>query len=272
MHNPFAAWPITGTWADHMSYSLGGEDYPTPYGYAFEAPAAGTLRISGGFGEFRAGWVGSAGRRSILTLDSPIRDLVAVVFQHQSAFGREGRYDEGDPDCGYTGASANGSDWGGEVHMHWHGLNASGQRLRMSDYISSSTAGSNSRPITEGEDDMLRAIRNGDGSGSIGLVNDDGTLDGLTGEDYDALTRVGLLTGYHQEGDGTVWNILTARTARLRAHTDDVDEAAVAKQLAPLVIGPLMAALSGVGVSITPAQVQAAAEAAVRAVFADAGA
>ena len=154
MHNPFADWPITGTWEAHASYSLGGEDYPTPYGYEFEAPASGILRTSGGSGEWRAGWVGTAGRRSILSLDTPIRDLVAIVFQHQSRFGREGHYDEGDPECGWTGASAGGVDWGGDVHMHWHGLSASGQRLRMSDYIGSATAGADGRPIEE--DDMTK--------------------------------------------------------------------------------------------------------------------
>lgn len=151
MHNPFGKWPVTGTWAAHMSYSLGGEDYPTPYGYEFEAPASGILRTSGGSGEWKAGWVGTAGRRSILSLDTPVRDLVAVVFQHQSRFGREGHYDEGDPGCGWTGASAGGVDWGGAVHMHWHGLNAQGQRLRMSAYTGTATAGGGAKPIEEDE-------------------------------------------------------------------------------------------------------------------------
>lgn len=158
MHNPFARWPITNDWQGHMSYSLGGEDYPTPYGYAFEAPASGILRSSGGSGEFAAGWIGSAGRRSILSLDTPIRDAVAVVFQHQSAFGREGHYDEYDPNCGFTGASANGMDYGGDVHMHVHCLNAQGGRLPFTSYIGSAPAGGGTTPIEE-ENEMGTQVR-----------------------------------------------------------------------------------------------------------------
>ncbi|PPI08240.1 hypothetical protein [Rathayibacter sp. AY1B8] len=69
-------------------------------------------------------------------LDRPIRDVVAVVFQHQSAFGYERHYDEG-ATCGWSGASANGRDWGGDVHLHIHCLNASGQRRRFTDYFGS---------------------------------------------------------------------------------------------------------------------------------------
>jgi hypothetical protein len=75
-YNPWSGYRISNSWAGHMSYSLGGEDYPLAYGTALKAPAAGTLRTSGGSGEFAAGWIGSAGRRSILMLDTPIGDMV----------------------------------------------------------------------------------------------------------------------------------------------------------------------------------------------------
>ena len=134
MYNPFAGWKITGTWADHMSYSLGGLDYPLPYGSPLPAPASGTLHISGGSGEFRAGWVGSAGRRSVLMLDKPVLGLVAIVWQHQSDFGTAGHYDEG-VNSGWSGASANGLNWGGDVHLHTHGLLESGIRVDWQLYI-----------------------------------------------------------------------------------------------------------------------------------------
>lgn len=136
--NPFAGWRVTGSWAAHASYSLGGEDYPLPYGTPLPAPASGTLRVSGGSGEFKAGWVGSAGRRSVLILDSPIRDVVAVVFQHQSRFGVEKHYVEG-VTAGWSGASANGLDYGGDVHLHIHCLTAGGARRKFTDYFTATS-------------------------------------------------------------------------------------------------------------------------------------
>lgn len=147
--NPWASYPISGTWADHMSYSLGGIDYPLNYGTPLVAPAAGTLHTSGGTGEFQAGWVGTAGRRSILTLDASVArqpgrpleqnegdgDMIAVVVQHQSAFGVDHTHYDSGAVFGYSGASASGDDYGGQVHLHVHGLNASGQRVDFLNFI-----------------------------------------------------------------------------------------------------------------------------------------
>jgi len=168
-YNPFARWPITGTWEDHASYSAGGTDYPLPIGTDLPAPAAGTLRTSGGSGEFAAGYIGSAGRRSILMLDTPIErvlarktspnegegPMVAIVFQHQSIMGVAKHYVEGE-DLGDSGDSDGTSD-GGDDHLHIHGLNANGQRLRFESFITtgSATAGLGSTTIlTTGDSDM----------------------------------------------------------------------------------------------------------------------
>ena len=151
-YNPLTRWPITNDWAGHMSYSAGGEDYPTPYGTELGAPAKGYLYSNGGSGEFKAGWVGTAGRRSILILSEPIDDCVAVVVQHLSEFLADGEYAEGET-AFVTGASANLVDWGGDVHAHIHGLTASGARVPFTKYFSGSTPASNAR--TElGEDEM----------------------------------------------------------------------------------------------------------------------
>lgn len=153
-YNPFSGWRITGDWADHMSYSLGGTDYPLPYGTQLPAPAAGTLRTSGGSGERRAGEVGSAGRRSILDLDTPLGDMVSIVFQHQSRFGQAKHYEERET-LGWSGASANGDDWGGDAHLHIHGLDKHGNRVDYTTHITSSTpSGGGATPITSGDDDM----------------------------------------------------------------------------------------------------------------------
>lgn len=153
MYNPYANWRITGTWEDHASYSAGGTDYPLPNGTTLYAPASGTLRISGGSGEFAAGFVGSAGRRSILELDQPVNrrlpkkasppegdgPMVAVVMQHQSAFGTPGWKPTGGP-VGVSGNS-DGTAGGGDYHLHIHGLNARGQRLRFESFVDSSSTG-----------------------------------------------------------------------------------------------------------------------------------
>jgi hypothetical protein len=147
----------------------------------------------------------------------------------------------------------------------------SGRATDPRDYYTT-TAANDIEPITDPLEETMKvyAIRNGDGSGSIGTVNPDGTLDGLTGDEYAALARLGLLEGgdFHQQSDGTVWNILTARTARVRAHGTDIDETALAAQIAPLVVGPVVAAVRATaGVHLTEEQVQAASEAALRQVL-----
>lgn len=149
IYNPWKNYSISGTWQDHMSYSLGGIDYPLSYGTNIAAPSSGTLHTSGGSGEYAAGWVGTAGRRSILYLDADIPRVAgraleqgegtgpmhAIVFQHQSKFGTNGKhYNQGDI-CGVSGASASGSDYGGDVHLHVHGLTADGTRVDFLNFI-----------------------------------------------------------------------------------------------------------------------------------------
>lgn len=149
IYNPWASYTISGTWADHMSYSLGGIDYPLSYGTKIYAPASGTLHTSGGSGEYQAGWVGSAGRRSILYLDTDVARVAttmeqgegtgpmhAIVFQHQSQFGTDGAHYTMGSACGLSGASANGDNYGGDTHLHVHGLTAGGNRVDFLNFLS----------------------------------------------------------------------------------------------------------------------------------------
>ncbi|MFF2493261.1 hypothetical protein [Agromyces sp. NPDC058064] len=178
MRDPWAALRTTGTWEDHATYSLGGIDKPLAYGTTLTAPAAGVLHTSGrprAGDEFQCGWVGSAGRRSILILDRPLErvrpssgarmlgwyvesgdPMVALVFQHQSRFGEHGRhFDEGDPyPIGWSGASANFADWGGDVHLHWHGLTARGERVNPLAYIGAASSGAGGSIIDPKEADV----------------------------------------------------------------------------------------------------------------------
>lgn len=159
MLNPFTKWEVSGDWEDHATYSPGGTDYPTPYGSRLIAPDAGTLRYDG--------WVGSAGRRATLILDTPVNrsipasktvmlgggteaagPMVAIVFQHLSASPTEGKYREGQADMVRTGASANGKEYGGDVHSHVHGLDAKGRRLDFTKFLTG-TAGGGTTPIQE---------------------------------------------------------------------------------------------------------------------------
>ena len=153
IYNPWGS-SLTGTWEDHASYSAGGSDWGLAYGTNILAPSAGILHTAGGSGEFACGNVGSAGRRSILYLDTPIPRIVAksstlmngstyegdgpmthIVFQHQSAMGANMEYyNQGDV-CGYSGASANGSDYGGDTHLHVHGLQSDGTRVDFMKFV-----------------------------------------------------------------------------------------------------------------------------------------
>jgi hypothetical protein len=132
-----------------MSYSLGGVDYPLAYGTGIKAPASGVLHSvqTGGTSDVDTGWVGSAGRRSILVLDTdyprqhPAQtgegtgDLRAIVFQHQSVLGTHNKHYAKGVVLGKSGASANHQDYGGDVHLHVHGLNAAGQRVNLLNFI-----------------------------------------------------------------------------------------------------------------------------------------
>ena len=285
VYNPFASVRITGTWEDHASYSAGGTDYPLAYGTRIPAPASGILRTSGGSGEWACGWVGTAGRRSILSLDKPISrrtprrsspfeaegPMVAIVLQHQSAFGAIGWHAEG-TDIGVTGASASGSDWGGDVHLHWHGLDASGNRLRVESFLPTGTAGGGYTPIEE--DDMfndqdranLTSVLLALGAGGLkpGGWKDEDTIAAaiwnVRGQTSNINEQVTGANGFDDRPDhqSVARRVIDIQT-RLTAGGVDVDA------LAAKVTAGVLAGIPA-GSSLTEAQV----EAAVRRVFADA--
>lgn len=120
------------------------------------------------------------------------------------------------------------------------------------------------------EDMKIQLIKTGDASGAIGTLNPDGTLDWLTADEFQALTRTGLIEPVHAEGDGTVWGILASRTARLRAQQGG-DPVALAKSVSALLVPAVLAGIqANSGLSLTPEQVQAACETAIKDVFAHA--
>lgn len=95
---------------------------------------------------------------------------------------------------------------------------------------------------------------------SIGFVSDAGMLDPIsTMREVDSLKMTGVVGEIVPFKDGTVWNALAARTARLRAQQSTVDPKRLAAEVAALMVGPVIAALSKSG-QLTQADVEAAVE------------
>jgi hypothetical protein len=173
MYNPWSDYRVTGTWEAHRSYSYGGTDWPLGYGTALRAPATGTLTDYG--------WVGTAGRRAGLVFDQPVKrvipasktpmygsstpyyehncDMVTFIYQHASRYNANGRYAEG-AIIGYSGASASGKEWGGDAHLHGHGLCIHGARVDFMKFIGAAPASTSTTPVAQEEDeDMTKYTR-----------------------------------------------------------------------------------------------------------------
>lgn len=126
--------------------------------------------------------------------------------------------------------------------------------------ITVGSAATSETPTAPPEDDMPKLIRNYDGS--IGLVTAEGLLQPISSMDeVGALKATGLVGDWVQMSDGLVWNLLTGRTARLASGV-------TAAQIAALVVPAILAGLQGAGTSaITQAQIEAAAETAIKTVL-----
>jgi hypothetical protein len=61
--------------------------------------------------------------------------ITAIVFQHQSAFGTDLQHYSKGAIVGRSGASANGTNYGGDTHLHVHGLDAAGNRVDFIKFI-----------------------------------------------------------------------------------------------------------------------------------------
>jgi hypothetical protein len=145
--NPWAGWPVTGSWEDHSWYSQGGTDRPLPYGTPLVAPEAGSIvrtswtDLAGRRTEFRFNNTYARQRAASTTLMNGISreaqgPMVSLVLQHQAEMYPLGAYPKG-ATIGVSGASADPDDgnYGGDVHLHYHGLDASGARLDFDKFI-----------------------------------------------------------------------------------------------------------------------------------------
>lgn len=145
------SYPVTGDhhlsdgWEDHIARgSLGGVDFPVPYGTPVYATHDGFLSIDNSS-------QGSGGR--VATVQG---GGITDQCLHMSSFARgNGNVSRGEL-VGYSGASAYGSDYGtGGPHVHWHAI-VNGIRVNALNYLADGAdfAGENITPISPEEDDM----------------------------------------------------------------------------------------------------------------------
>ncbi|WP_035758051.1 peptidoglycan DD-metalloendopeptidase family protein [Granulicoccus phenolivorans] len=139
--NWFTGYRITGTWADHMSYSEGGIDYGMDVGTGLRSAVAGRLAINKNYGT--GGWA------AIVAMDNGW----GSYYLHCSGFAAEhgARVNSGDVIArsgGRPGAPGAGSSTG--PHLHWHLYDPNGVRRNPLDYAQApgGAAPSGSAPST----------------------------------------------------------------------------------------------------------------------------
>lgn len=130
-YNPFTAYPITGTWQDHLNYgSLGGIDYGMGVGTRLPAAGGGTVR--------NIPYNGTGGHTVTIYHDNGYR----TQYMHLSQFlVSDGTYVGTGGIVGLSGGAAGAPGSGSSTgpHLHWHMINPSGTRINPLTYIGSGT-------------------------------------------------------------------------------------------------------------------------------------
>ncbi|TFD41759.1 M23 family metallopeptidase [Cryobacterium sp. TMT2-10] len=216
------------------------------------APAAGVV--------IAHGWFGTYGNRIVIKHPDGWTSLLAHHASQAVSSGDTVKQGQILAVMGNTGTKF--------VHSHQELRMADGSQVDPLLNLGSSSAALDSAPLAEKRRPMSVLIRNY--NGSMGLLTEDGELIPLNSmTEVDSLRATGLVGDWVQMPDGLVWNTLTAITGRkLAQRTGNPD--AVAAALAPLLVSAVVAGLAGKGSGLTAVEVEAATEAAVRAVFADA--
>lgn len=143
IYNPFTAYPITGTWAQHIARkSAGGVDFGMSVGTPLPACGAGTITNLANNG--------SAGNTVTLALGGGWKSQ----YFHLSRFTTSGRTVAKKAVIGYSGGAAGAPGSGSSTgpHCHWHLINPSGVRVNALNYVSD-TGGAPGLPKTATEDD-----------------------------------------------------------------------------------------------------------------------
>ena len=120
-YNPFSAYPISGTWQDHINEgSLGGIDFGMAVGTALPACAAGVVT--------NIPENGTGGNTVTIAHDNGYRSQYMHLSQFLLANGtRVGQGDTVGLSGGAAGAPGSGNSTG--PHVHWHMINPSGVRI-----------------------------------------------------------------------------------------------------------------------------------------------
>ncbi|HEY0698971.1 MAG TPA: M23 family metallopeptidase, partial [Micromonospora sp.] len=141
IYNPFTAYPITGTWQDHLDYgSLGGIDFGMSVGTPLPACGAGTIQNipDNGTGGHTVTIYHADGYRSQYMHLSQFRLANGTYVGSGTVVGWSG---------GAVGAPGSGSSTG--PHLHWHMINPSGVRINPLTYVSQNPGGGLPKTTTE---------------------------------------------------------------------------------------------------------------------------
>ncbi|MGC4759163.1 peptidoglycan DD-metalloendopeptidase family protein [Micromonospora trifolii] len=146
IYNPFAGYPITGSWQDHLNRgSLGGIDFAMGVGTNLPACGAGTIQNipNNGTGGHTVTIQHADGYRSQYLHLSQFLLANGTAVGAGAIVGRSG---------GAAGAPGSGSSTG--PHVHWHMINPSGVRINPLTYVNQNPGGSG-LPKTSTEQDGI---------------------------------------------------------------------------------------------------------------------
>ncbi|NBE83239.1 M23 family metallopeptidase [Micromonospora rubida] len=141
IYNPFAGYPITGSWQEHLnSGSLGGIDFGMGVGTSLPACGAGTIQNipNNGTGGHTVTIHHADGYRSQYMHLSQFLLANGAGVGAGAIVGRSG---------GAVGAPGSGSSTG--PHLHWHMINPSGVRINPLTYVGQNPGGGLPKTTTE---------------------------------------------------------------------------------------------------------------------------
>ncbi|MFF3854604.1 peptidoglycan DD-metalloendopeptidase family protein [Micromonospora sp. NPDC002575] len=141
IYNPFAGYPITGSWQDHLSRgSLGGIDFGMGVGTNLPACGAGTIQNipNNGTGGHTVTIRHADGYRSQYMHLSQFLLADGTAVAAGTVVGRSG---------GAVGAPGSGSSTG--PHLHWHMIDPSGVRINPLTYVGQHPGGGLPKTTTE---------------------------------------------------------------------------------------------------------------------------
>ncbi|MEU8024057.1 MULTISPECIES: peptidoglycan DD-metalloendopeptidase family protein [Micromonospora] len=196
IYNPFAGYPITGTWEEHIrSGSLGGIDFGMGVGTNLPACGAGTIQNipNNGTGGHTVTIHHADGYRSQYMHLSQFLLSDGTAVAAGTVVGRSG---------GAVGAPGSGSSTG--PHLHWHMINPSGVRIDPLVYVGQNPGGGGLPKTTTEQDGIPGPICYKRMQNWLRITSGyTGPIDGVPGVNtYAALQRAMRGYGYTGPIDG----------------------------------------------------------------------